>query len=45
MRRHGYAVVVDPESFLVGKANRLLAGETERATAWAGTRGELLVAH
>ena len=46
LRRHGYSVVVDPESFLVGKANRLLPGETERATTWARTvAASLLAAH
>lgn len=35
LHRHGYAVVAEPESFLVGKGNHLVDGETERATAWA----------
>jgi hypothetical protein len=35
LRKHGYAVLAEPESFLVGKANQLKDGETERATGWA----------
>jgi hypothetical protein len=35
LRRHGFRVVVEPESFLVDKKTRLVAGEAERATAWA----------
>ena len=35
LRDHGFRLVVGPESFLVDKQSRLLAGENERATAWA----------
>jgi len=35
LRRHGYDLVVPPESFLVDKANRLIDGELQRAMAWA----------
>jgi hypothetical protein len=35
LRKHGYTLAADPESFLVDKANHLLPGEAERATAWA----------
>ena len=35
LRRHGYDLVVEPESFLVDKHNRLLDGEEERAVVWA----------
>jgi len=34
LRRHGYRLVADPESFLVDKSNHLLPSELERATAW-----------
>lgn len=33
--RHGFSVVVSPESFLVDKKSHLLPGELERAGAWA----------
>jgi hypothetical protein len=36
LHRLGYRVVTGPESFLVDKQNRLLAGEEERAEAWGG---------
>jgi hypothetical protein len=36
LHRLGYRVVTGPESFLVDKQNRLLAGEDERAVAWGG---------
>jgi hypothetical protein len=35
LRHHGFRLIVEPESFLVDKQNRLLVGEAERATAWA----------
>jgi hypothetical protein len=41
LRKHGYRLVADPESFLVDKQNQLLPAEVARATAW-GT--ELLAA-
>ena len=34
LRRHGYRLVAEPESFLVNKSNQLLPSELERATAW-----------
>ena len=37
LKRHGYHVVADPESFLVDKANHLLDGEADRATQWGET--------
>jgi len=41
LRKHGYRLVADPESFLVNKQNQLLSSEIERATAWGA---ELLAA-
>jgi len=35
LERHGYRLVVGPESFLVSTTNALLEGETDRATAWS----------
>jgi Flavodoxin domain len=40
LRRHGLTLITEPESFLVDKENRLLAGEEDRALAW----GEQLAA-
>ena len=34
LRRCGFSLVVEPESFLVDKHNRLVDGEEERARAW-----------
>lgn len=34
LARHGYDLVVEPESFLVDKESRLLDGEAERAERW-----------
>lgn len=34
LAHHGFAVVVEPESFVVDRHNRLLAGERARATRW-----------
>jgi len=34
LRRHGAAMAAEPESFLVTKANRLRAGEEDRALEW-----------
>ena len=34
LRRHGFALVTEPESFLVDKMSRLKPGEEERAEAW-----------
>ena len=33
----GYRLAADPESFLVDKENHLLAGESDRAEAWAAS--------
>jgi Flavodoxin domain len=35
LRKHGFEVVAEPESFLVTKRNTLVAGEADRARAWA----------
>jgi Flavodoxin domain len=32
---HGFSLVAKPQSFLVDRHNRLVAGEAERATRWA----------
>jgi hypothetical protein len=37
LRRAGFDLVVEPESFLVDKDNHLLEGETDRAQAWGAT--------
>lgn len=34
LRKHGFALVAEPESFLVDKQSRLLPGEDERAAEW-----------
>jgi hypothetical protein len=34
LRHHGFALVVDPESFLVDKENHLIVGEDDRAETW-----------
>jgi hypothetical protein len=39
LTRHGYRLVVDPESFLVDKQTQLLPGEEERAKAWGSRVG------
>jgi hypothetical protein len=39
LRRHGFDVIADPESFLVDKHNHLLEGESDRAHAWAASLG------
>jgi hypothetical protein len=44
LSRHGLSVVASPESFLVDKGSRLLAGELERARIW-GARLATLVDH
>lgn len=35
LRHQGFTLVTEHESFLVDRETRLVAGETERATAWA----------
>jgi hypothetical protein len=37
LRKHGYRLVAEPESFLVDKQNQLLPAEIERATAWGAS--------
>lgn len=37
MRKKGFKLVADPESFLVDRQTELLAGELERATRWGAT--------
>jgi hypothetical protein len=37
LRKHGFVLLVDPESFLVTKHNTLLDGEAEHAQRWAAT--------
>jgi hypothetical protein len=37
LRRHGYLLVVPPESFLVDEHNHLLPGESERAKEWGAS--------
>jgi hypothetical protein len=37
LAKRGYAVGVEPESFLVDKANHLVEGELLRASVWADT--------
>ena len=41
LRRHGFDLVVPPESFLVTKATHLEPGEDEHARAWARQLGTL----
>jgi hypothetical protein len=41
LRQHGAHPVVEPESFLVTKANHLSTGELERARAWGRNLAEL----
>ncbi len=43
LRRHGAALVVDPESFLVSRENTLLDAEVERARAWGARIAGALV--
>lgn len=35
LRKHGFTLVDDPESFLVDRENHLLPGEADRAQEWA----------
>jgi hypothetical protein len=37
LRRQGYEVISDPESFLVTKQNKLVEGEQTRARNWGIT--------
>ena len=49
LKRHGYRLVVPPESFLVTNGNTLLDGEATRARSWGAVIGlaasEKLVPH
>jgi hypothetical protein len=38
-KRHGYRLIADPESFLVGQQNTLLDGEASRARRWGAALG------
>lgn len=37
LARHGFALIADPESFLVDHHNHLVSGEADRAQAWGAT--------
>ena len=39
VKRHGYRLIADPESFLVGQQNTLLDGEASRARRWGAALG------
>jgi hypothetical protein len=41
LKRRGASLVADPESFLVTKDNRLVAGEAERARQWGEALGRI----
>jgi Flavodoxin len=43
LRRHGFTVLVEPESFFVDKSNHLEPDEADRAEAWGRTLAETLV--
>ncbi|MGY3566489.1 flavodoxin domain-containing protein [Sinomonas sp. RB5] len=43
LERHGLRRLVEPESFLVTRENRLLPGEAQRALEWGALLGESLV--
>jgi hypothetical protein len=44
LRRHGFVLVVPPESFLVDEHNHLLPGEAERAKNWGASLAAAAVA-
>ena len=44
LRRHGFDLVAEPESFLVDHGSHLVAGEAERARAWAETLRNVIAA-
>jgi hypothetical protein len=44
LRKHGYDLIADPESFLVDKQTHLLYGELDRAEEWGRTLGTRLPA-
>ncbi len=39
LKRHGYRIIVAPESFLIAKQNTLLDGEASRARRWGAALG------
>ena len=43
LRRHGFTVLAEPESFFVDKSNHLEPDEAERAEAWGRTLAEAVV--
>lgn len=43
LRRHGYTLIAEPESFLVDKQSHLLAGEADRAEEWGKELAAALV--
>ncbi len=43
LRRHGFDLLVEPESFFVDKSNHLEPDEADRAEAWGRTLAETLV--
>jgi hypothetical protein len=43
LRHHGFDLVAEPRSFLIGKDNHLLDGEAERATVWGAALAESIV--
>lgn len=45
LRHLGFTLLADPESFLVDKHNRLLAGEAERAVAWGNSLVSVVRTH
>ncbi len=44
LRHHGFALIAEPESFLVNRDDRLVVGEAARARTWATTLGQLVTA-
>jgi flavodoxin len=45
LHRHGYRLLVEPESFLVDKQNHLIEGEEARSEEWGKELAAELVAH
>ena len=43
LRRHGFDLVVEPESYFVDKSNHLEPDEADRAEAWGRSLAETLV--
>jgi flavodoxin len=39
LRRHGFRLLANPESFLIGQGNTLLDGEASRARQWGAALG------